>query len=63
MQKPLQVHIWNHEVYWGCYKCIEDNASNKAIGIEAEIKVDVRGWGTQWPEGLIGPDRELKLDK
>ncbi len=44
----------------------QDNASDKAsrpLGIEAEVEVDVGGWGTQWPEGLIAPDRELELDK
>ncbi len=41
----------------------QDNASDEAVGIEAEIEVDVGGWGMQWPEGLIASDRELKLDK
>ena len=39
------------------------DASNKAIGIEAEVEVDIRISGTQWVKGLIIPDRELKLDK
>ncbi len=34
-----------------------------AVGIEAEIEVDVRGWNTQWPESLITLDRKLELDK
>ncbi len=29
---------------------------DKAVGIEDEIKVDIWGWSTQWPEGLIAPD-------
>ncbi len=33
------------------------------VGVEMEVEVDVEGWGTQWPEGLIAPDRELELDK
>ncbi len=31
--------------------------------VEAEVEVDVGGWGTQLPEGLIALDRELELDK
>ncbi len=42
---------------------IKDDASDKAVGIEAEIEVDVGVWGTQWPEGLIAPNRKLELDK
>ncbi len=41
----------------------QDDSSDKAVGIEAEVEVDIRGWGTQWREGLIVPDRELELDK
>ncbi len=41
----------------------QDDASGEAVGIEVEVEVDVKGWGTQWPKGLIAPDRELKLDK
>ncbi len=41
----------------------QDDASDEAIGIKAEVEVDVRGWGMQWLEGLIAPDRELELDK
>ncbi len=44
----------------------QDDASDEAsrpLWIEAEVEVDVGGWGTQWSEGLIAPDRELELDK
>ncbi len=48
----------------------QDDASDEAsrpFGIEAEvevdIKVDIGVWVTQWPKGLIAPDRELELDK
>ncbi len=41
----------------------QDDASDEAIGIEAEVKVDVGGWGIQWLEGLIAPDRELEFNK
>ncbi len=44
----------------------QDDASDEAsrpLGIEAEVEVDVRSWGTQWPKSLIAPDRELELDK
>ena len=67
MQRPLQVHVWNYEAYWGWYKYIGDDASDKAIRIEAEIEieveVDVEGWNAQWPKSLIAFDRELELDK
>ncbi len=43
-------------MYW-------DDASDKAIKIEAEIEVDIEGWGMQWPKDLIALDRELELDK
>ncbi len=48
----------------------QDDTNDKAsrpLEIEAEVEVvvevDVGYWGTQWPEGLIAPDRELELDK
>ncbi len=48
----------------------QEDANVKArrpLGIEAEVEVDVKvdvgSWSTQWPEGLIVPDRELELDK
>ncbi len=41
----------------------QNDVNNKAIGIEAEVEVDVGGWGTQWPKGQIAPDRKLELDK
>ncbi len=48
----------------------QDDANDEAsrplgseAGVEAEVEVDVGGWGTQWPKGLITPDRELELDK
>ena len=57
------MHVWNYEAYWGRYKYIRDDASDKAIGIEAEFEVDVRGWGMQWPKSLIASDKELELNK
>ncbi len=39
-----------------------DDAWDEAVGIKAKVEVDVGDWGTQWPEGLIAPDRELELD-
>ena len=33
-------------------RCIEDDASDKAIGTKTEIEIDIRGWSTQWLEGL-----------
>ncbi len=51
----------------GWYKCIGDDTSDETVGIEAEVEVDaevdIRGWNTQWPKGLITPNRELELDK
>ncbi len=44
-------------------KRIEDDASDKAVEIEAEVEVDVGNWGTQWPKGLLHLIRELELDK
>ncbi len=42
---------------------IRDDASDKVVRIEVEFEVDVKIWDTQWPKGLIAPDRELELDK
>ncbi len=44
------------QMYW-------DVASNNAIGNETEFKVDIRGWGMQWPKGLVALDKKLELDK
>ena len=41
------MHVWNYEAYRGGYKCIGDDASNKTIGIKAEVEVDVEGCGMQ----------------
>ncbi len=41
----------------------QDDTNDKVVRIEAEVEVDIWGWGTQWPEGLIAPDRELELNK
>ena len=30
-----------NEVYWRWYKCIRDDASDKAVVIEAEVEVDI----------------------
>ncbi len=63
------MYVWNHEAYWNnvnisrwC-KCIGYDASDELVGTEAEVEVDVGGWGTQWSEGLIASDRKLELDK
>ncbi len=37
--------------------------SDKAIGIETKIEVDIGSWGTQWFESLIASDKKLELDK
>ncbi len=42
-------------------RCIGDDANNKAV--EVKVEIEIRGWGTQWPEGLIAPDKKLELDK
>ncbi len=61
------MYIWSHKTYRGWYKCTEDDASDKAVGIEVKVEVDVEidigDWDTQWPKGLIAPNRELELDK
>ena len=51
------MHVKNHKAYWRWYQYIKSNASDKAVGIKAKIKVDVRFWDTQWFEGLIAPDK------
>ncbi len=45
------------------YKCIRDDASDKAIGIETKVEVDVGVWDIQRPEGLLHPIRKLEIDK
>ncbi len=40
-----------------------DNANNEAVDIEAEIEIEIRGWDTQRPEGLLYLIRKLELDK
>ncbi len=52
------------------YECIRMMQVTRPVGrweieagVELEVEVDVKGWGMQWPEGLIAPDRELELDK
>ena len=63
------IYVWNHETYWDntyvskWYKYIGYDASDKFVEIEAEVEVVIRGWSTQWPEGLIAPNKELELDK
>ena len=49
--------------YWEWYKYIRDDASNEAIGIEAEVEIKIRSWGTQRPKGLLHLIRKLELDK
>ncbi len=44
-------------------RCIRDNTSDKAIGIEAEFEVNVIGWGTQRLESLLHLIKKLELDK
>ncbi len=34
-----------NEAYRGWYKYVGDDASNEAVGVEAEIEADIRGWG------------------
>ena len=29
-------------MYWGLYKCIEDDASDEAVGIEAEVEIEAK---------------------
>ena len=38
----------------------QDDASDKAVGTEAEVEIDVRGWSMQWPEGLIAPSQKTR---
>ncbi len=44
------MYVWDHEAYQEWYKCIGDDLSDKAVGIEAEVevdvKVDVKYWDT-----------------
>ncbi len=63
VKRPLLLYVWNHEIYWGWYKYIEDDASDKSVGIKAKVEVDVGGRDTQWSEGLLPLIRELELDK
>ncbi len=51
------------EAYQEWYKCISDNANDKAIGIEAEVEIEIRGWDMQWLEGLLHLIRELEFNK
>ena len=48
-------------VVW--YKCIGNDANNKAIEVEAEDKIGIRIWGTQGLESQMQLSRELGLDK
>ena len=57
------MYLWNYKTYWGWYKCIRFNASNKAIRIEAGVKVVIEDWYMQWPKGLITSDKKRKFDK
>ncbi len=47
------MYVWNHEAYRddidvsGWYKYIGYDASDEAVGIEAEIEVDFGGWDMQ----------------
>ena len=34
------------EAYWGWYKRIRNDANDKAIGIKAEVEIEIRDWGT-----------------
>ena len=51
------------EAYWGWYKYIRDDASDKAVRIEAEIKIEIRDWGMQRLENWLHLIKELELDK
>ncbi len=69
MQRLLQVYVWNNEAYQdgtnALGQCKWQGLQDIRIEAEVEVdfEVDIDGWGTQWPEGLIAPDRELELDK
>ncbi len=52
-----------NKVYWGWYEYIEDDTSDKTIGVKVEVKIKIEGWGTQRYEGLFHLIRELELDK
>ncbi len=32
-----------NKAYWGWYKYIRNNASDEAVGFEAEVEIDIRG--------------------
>ena len=38
-----------NKIYWGWYKCIKDDASNKAIKVEAEFEIEIGNWDMQQP--------------
>ncbi len=42
-----------NKTYWGWYKCIENNANDKAIGVEAEVEIEIRSWGIQQDENRL----------
>ncbi len=50
-------------MYQGWYESIGDDVSDKTVGIEAEVKIEIRSWSTQWRKGLLYLIRELELDK
>lgn len=50
-------------MYWGWYKCIENDASNKARKIEAEIEIKIEDGDMQWLEDLLHLIQELKLNR
>ncbi len=37
--------------------------NDKAVGIEAEVEIEIGIWDMEWSESLLHLIRELKLDK
>ena len=52
-----------NKAYWRWYKYIKNDASDKAIEIEAKVEIEIENWGMQWLKGLLHLIRELELDK
>ena len=52
-----------NKAYRRWYKCIGDDASNKTIGVEAEIEIKIGSWAIQRFEGLLHLIKELEFVK
>ena len=52
-----------NKVYRRWYKYIKNDASDKAIGVEAEVEIRIRDWGIQRFKNLLHLIKELELDK